>query len=529
MKSFSIGMVGNIVTQSFSRLGNRLGDDYKPSIIHLDFGQVVQTLESEARFDFLVIHLDHRWFFDVAPGAESVERAEDLVERIRRWLDRGPGSVLLNTIPYRPRSTVDSDLHQQIEALHAIHRVFFDLAASTERVGIVDAAGILSEIGYATSFRERNRILMQSPYAPAAANAIMDGYAASIGAALRPRRKAIIVDADNTIWGGVVGEVGAESVAVDREYPGIVHFTLQQQLKRLRALGVILCAVTKNNKEDFLEVFAKRNMPLTLSDFTTYRSNWNPKSENIKEIANELNIGLDAIIFLDDNPFEIEEVSTRLPQVECHLFPNARPEVALTVLDHIGSLSARSLTAEDVVKAEQYRAEAERKQARGAAPTLEEYIASLGIQVQASVNDPSHLRRITQLTNKTNQFNLTCRRYVEAEIQQAMDQGHVYSFKVSDRFGDMGLVAVAIVRDGMIENLLMSCRALGRRVEIAILRYICDRHADVQGIYSPGPRNQMVAGFYDDNGFAFQKLCGDSRIYTLEQGPTDEQHFTIAD
>lgn len=528
-RQVSIAMVGNLITQPFAKITQRLADVCDGSIEHLDFGQVVQTLEDDRRFDFLIVHLDHRWFFDIAPDQEAVEQARDLAARVRRWVERGTGAVLLNTIPYLPRSSVDSDLYGQIETLAAIHHVFFDLAAQVERVSVVDLARTMAHIGHAAAFRERNRLVMQAPYSPPAAAAIVDDYAQAVRAFLKPRRKAIIVDADNTLWGGVVGEVGSDGVGIDREYPAIIHFTLQQQLKRLRALGVLICVVTKNNEADFLEVFEKRTMPLVLDDITAYRSNWQPKSDNIREIAAQLNIGLDAFVFLDDNPFEIEEVRTRLPQVDCHLFPYQRPEEALVVLDKVESLHARRLTEEDTVKAEQYRAEAERNQAREIAPTLQEYLTSLAITVQASVNEAGHLRRITQLINKTNQFNLTCRRYVEAEVEQAMAEGHVYDFKVADRFGDMGLVAVAIVRNGVIENLLMSCRALGRHVEVAILRYICDRHPGVRAVYRAGPRNQMVADFYANNGFGVQHDDDTERLYRLEQGPQDERYFSVTE
>lgn len=528
-RQVSLAMVGNVITQPFAKITAQLNDVCDVSIEHLDFAQIVQTLEGDRHFDFLVLHLDHRWFFDVAPDGESIDRARDLAQRVTAWLDRGTGVVLLNTVPYALRSSVDSDLYQQIAAKHAIDRVFFDLAAASERVSVVDIAGALANIGYAGAFRERNRYLMQAPYTPAAAAVITKAYAGAVRTFLRSRRKAIVVDADNTLWGGIVGEVGPEGVDIDREYPGIIHFTLQQQLKRLRALGVLICAVTKNNEADFLDVFEKRAMPLTLADITAYRSNWEPKSENIRAIAEQLNLGLDAFVFLDDNPFEVEEVGTRLPQVDARLFPRDRPEAALVVLDEIESLHTRSLTAEDTVKAEQYQAEAERSQARSTATTLDEYLASLAIEVAASINDRAQLRRITQLTNKTNQFNLTCRRYIEAEIEQAMQEGHVYSFRVADRFGDMGLVAVAIVRNGEIENILMSCRALGRRVEIAILRYVSDRHPGVIAHYRAGPRNQMVAEFYDSNGFALLSTNDLERRYKLEQGPQNEQYFSVTD
>lgn len=529
IRTLHVAMAGNVITQPFARtLRGSLSDVADTIIRHHDFGQVVQALEADVSCDFLVLHLDHRWFFDIAPDAEAVQRAKELAGQIRDWLDRSRGTVLLNTIPHVVRSSVATDAHRQHDALHSIHQVFFDLSATTGRVLVVDVAGIVAEIGHANAVRERNRLLMQAPYTPMAATAIAAAYASTIRMASRPRRKVIVVDADNTLWGGVVGEVGPDGVAVDRENPGITHFIFQKQLKRLRSLGLVLCAVTKNNDQDFLDVFSVRQMPLTLDDFTIIKSNWKPKSDNISDIIRELNIGADAVVFIDDNPFEIEEVRTRLPEVECFLFPNSQPEEALVLLERMECLRTPTLTEEDGAKAELYRAEAQRREARASATTPEDYIASLNIDVQVSCNQAAHVRRIAQLANKTNQFNLTCRRYSEAEIEQAMVEGNVYSFRVTDRFGDMGIVAVAIVRNGIIENLLMSCRALGRHVEVAILRYVCDRHADALGLFRSGPRNQMVERFYDDNGFSrLDEIEDGTRRYRMEQGPQNEQHFVI--
>ena len=528
-RSLRIGMVGNVVTQPFAPLKNKMTPIAAAEIDHLDFGQVVQTLRQPVGHDYLVVHLDHRWFFDVAPDRQSMDTVAELIGHARDWLARGAGTLILNTVPFLPVSSVESDLHDQLEALAAINTALFALAREHERVSVVDVGGALSRIGYASALRERNRHIMQAPYSPAASAAIVALYERSIHSYLKPRRKALMIDADNTLWGGVVGEVGAEGVAVDREYPGIVHFLLQAQLKRLRDLGILLCVVTKNNEQDFLEVFQQRDMPLALADITAYRSNWSPKSENIRAIADQLNIGLDALVFLDDNPFEIEEVRTALPGVDCRLFPHDRPEEALALLVSVESLHTRSLTVEDVAKAEQYRAEAQRADARETAGTLGDYLTSLNIVAHVHCNDPAHVRRVAQLTNKTNQFNLTCRRYTEAEIEQAMADGSVYDFRIVDRFGDMGIVAVAIVRDGELENLLMSCRALGRQIEAALLRYVCDRHPGLLAHYLTGPRNGMVGNFLDRNGFGSTADRGSRRDYRLLEGPANVEHLTIVE
>ncbi|MCJ2064296.1 HAD-IIIC family phosphatase [Methylobacterium sp. J-088] len=528
-RALSIGFVGNVVTNPFGKVTARIADLAAVSVEHFLIGQIEQVLAGPASVDVLVVHLDHRWFFDVAPDEAAVARARGLAELVAARLARAPGTLILNTVPFVPVSSVESDLHDQLEALARINAVLFDLARSHEQVSIIDAAGTLAVLGFANALRERNRYMYQMPYAPAAVDALVERYADAIAARLRARRKVVVVDADNTLWSGVVGEDGVENLEVDSDYPGIVHMQLQRQLMRLKGLGILLCAVTKNNEEDFRAVFAQRAMPLRLEDFVAYRSNWSEKSENIRDLAATLNLGLDSFIFLDDNPFEIEEVRARLPGVECHLFDRTRPEQALTLLDGIASLRARNVTAEDLAKTEQYRGEAQRQELQRSAASMDEYLASLEVRVHIARNNLGALRRATQLINKTNQFNLTTRRYTEDEVATAMREGSVYTARVIDRFGDMGIVCVAIVRGDELETFLMSCRALGRRIEAQILRYVCQQEGerDLKARYRPSAKNRMVETFLDNNGFAVVSSGPEGKAYRLTRGPDDTPYIHI--
>ena len=531
-RALSLGFVGNVVTDPFGKVAGRLAGLAEVACEHFPIGQIEQVLAGSAAVDALIVHLDHRWFFDVAPDEAAVARARGLAALVSARLERMPGAVILNTVPFVPVSSVEGDLHDQIVALGRLNAVLFDLARASERVSVVDAAGALSTLGFASAFRERNRYLYQMPYAPAAVDALVDRYADAIAVRLRARRKVVVVDADNTLWGGVVGEDGVENLEVDTDYPGIVHTQFQRQLLRLKGLGILLCAVTKNNEEDFRSVFAQRAMPLRLDDFVAYRSDWSEKSDNIRDLAGTLNLGLDSFVFLDDNPFEIEEVRARLPGVECHLFDRTRPEQALTLLDGIASLRARSVTAEDLSKTEQYRGEAQRQELQRSAASMDEYLASLDIRLHVARNNPGSLRRVTQLINKTNQFNLTTRRYTEDEVAIAMREGGVYAARVVDRFGDMGIVGVAIVRDGVLETFLMSCRALGRRIESQVLRHVCRAEADggLRARYRPSAKNRMVETFLDANGFALVGSGPEGKDYRLTRGPDDTAYIhTIAD
>jgi FkbH-like protein len=231
--------------------------------------------------------------------------------------------------------------------------------------------------------------------------------------------------------------------------------------------------------------------------------NWEAKSDNILRVARELNVGLESLIFIDDNPFELEQVKAALPDVDVYHFEAGRADRALGLLASIPGLKGWSITAEDRKKAEQYRDERKRTQLKQSATSLEDYLRSLDIKLKIGRNRKSQIQRIAQLTNKTNQFNLTTRRYSEADIARFMQTGTVLDVALSDRFGDMGVISVAIVLDNEIDTFLMSCRALGRGVEARILSYICERFGSpgMQAAYVPTAKNMMTAQFYDAHGF----------------------------
>lgn len=521
----TIEFVGNVITQPFAKLVAATAGLCVLTCRHGEFGQVIQTLSMPSASDYLAVHLDHRWFFDVIADGRSIERAHEFAAHVRTWLERSSGIIILNTVTVSQYSPVDTDLHAQVEALAAVNSVLFALARENPRVRIVDVAGIVLRMGTTAAFRERNRRVMQHPYSPAALELIVEAYSKVVRMDIVARRKVIVLDADNTLWGGILGEDGVDGVVIDQDYPGISYTLFQAQLAHLRSLGYLLTVVTKNNESDFLELFQRRSMPLSLSDFVTYRSNWNEKSENIADIAVELNLGLDAFLFIDDNPFEVEEVRNRLPGVECCLFPKHAPEAVIELLSTIESLRASRTTAEDLVKTEQYRTQAARDALKSSSASLEDYLTSLDIRIEANVNDISHIGRIAQLTNKTNQFNLTTRRYTESDIALLMRTAAVYDFRVIDRFGDMGIVGVVIIKDDEVDTFLMSCRALGRRIESAILGFVVARSGKkLRASYHSTAKNGMVASFYDDNGFGLTFSSPEEKRYLLNEGPANVGH-----
>lgn len=500
--TITVRFAGNLTTQPFNRLRKSLASFVQIAVEHADFGQVVQELQSTTQADFLVVHTDHRWFFDENPGAQATERSAQFVAFAQDWLSRNRGNLILNTIATHPYSPIAAERLRARGVVARINDTIREFALTESRVSVIDVEEILADVGHRAAIRERNRYVMQFPYTNVASAEILAALAEIIQLHHQARRKVIVVDADNTLWGGIIGEVGAKAIGVGDEFPQVQYKRFQQQLAELKRCGFLLAAVTKNNEDDFLEAFAENSMPLRLGDFITWRANWEPKSENIVSIAEQLNVGLDALIFIDDNPFEIEEVASRAPSVEGHTFPKDDFEAVLALVPSIASLRGLRLTKEDEAKTEQYRAEAERSTAQAGSASLEDYLRSLDIEILYNVNEPQHIPRIAQLTNKTNQFNLTTRRYSENAIRDFMASGKVYDFRIRDRFGDMGIVGVAIVADGSIDTFLLSCRALGRKIESEMLRIVTEGgDGALRAIYSPTAKNQQTAEFFDDNGF----------------------------
>lgn len=515
-----VAIVSDCVSKPLFRLrAEDLG--FPLSVDHHDIDQHVQVLFSAPEADALVVHVGFR-YFDFNAGEASVRlRLDELLAAIEHFLERSQAIVVLNTILSPTQRLVGLHHLNTLALVNEINNRFIELAQRERRVAIADLSSVLTSIGIEKAINLQNDWVMRMPFTGAAVPAITAEYSKVLRERFVARKKVLIIDADNTLWRGVVGEDGVDGIVVGEEYPGTVFQLFQQQLLAAQSSGLVLALVSKNNLADVQEVFAKRNMPLKWGSFTAHRVNWLPKSENIASIATELDLGLDSFVMIDDNPFELEEVASSLPGVTVVRFDWQKPAEALGLLFKTPGLSAWEVTAEDARKASQYAEESQRREIRASAGSIKDYIRSLDIKIQVGCNRQSALARVVQLTNKTNQFNLTTRRYTEAEMQHAMSEGAVYDFRVVDRLGDMGIVGVVIVRDGEIETFLMSCRALGREIEGNMLAFVCARHPDLalRASYLPTAKNAMVAEFYDRNGFRLQHTDHGAKYYQFAEHP----------
>lgn len=356
-------------------------------------------------------------------------------------------------------------------------------------------------------------------------------------------KKLLLLDLDNTLWGGLAGERDKEELLLSEEKAGLLYKDLQRVILAMKKTGVMLGIVSKNNEEDALSVIRNHpHMVLREEDFVIYKINWQPKSDNIREIAAELNIGTDSIVFFDDSAQEREEICRLLPEVTVPEFPEQRDKLPETMAEiYRRFFDKLSVTEEDRQKTEQYRQEKERKQwqADNYAADYTGYLKSLAIRVvQRDVQKNSE--RILQLLNKTNQFNLTTRRYEAAELLEQLqgENKQYYAFSVSDCFGDAGIVGILGVTFGSrteIEDFVMSCRVMGRQIEACMLEMVeqdawARGSQEIYARYIPTAKNKPVAKLYDTMGYERIEESTDGEIlYRLSRSSKVDREYYVAE
>jgi FkbH-like protein len=324
--------------------------------------------------------------------------------------------------------------------------------------------------------------------------------------------KALVVDLDNTLWNGVLGEVGVEGIQVGPEYPGAAHRSLQRAILDLYHRGVLLAVCSKNDQADALAALQNHpGMLLRPEHFAAFRINWQDKAQNLKEIASELNIGIDAIAFLDDSPVERERIRQALPSVAVIDVPT-RPEGFARALRECPLFERVLVSEEDRKHTKFYREQRLRAELADKVHTLEDFYRSLQQQISITPVRPETLARVAQLTQKTNQYNATTRRYTEQQIEDfaSRTDWSVYSVQVRDRFGDNGIVGVMMTRtEGKnceIDTFLLSCRVIGRTVETAMLAFLAQTEKAegvrfLRGMIVPTKKNAPIRDLYSSHGF----------------------------
>jgi FkbH-like protein len=399
-----------------------------------------------------------------------------------------------------------------VRFINHINGEFAQEANSRPKLFINDLNSIAATIGL-TRFHDAKRWFAYKLIStPEGSLAIAKSVAAIIGSLYGRSRKCLALDLDNTLWGGVIGDDGPDNIKIGKETAeGEAYTAFQEYCVRLRERGVILAVCSKNSEQVAKHGFDHPDSVLRLSDFSCFKANWEPKPENLKSIAAELNIGLDSLVFVDDSPVEREFVSAQLPEVTV---PNVGNDVAnfIRVLEEGRYFETVGLSREDLDRARQYETNARRLQEQSEFASYEDYLDSLDMVAEIAPLRPVHLARVAQLINKTNQFNLTSKRYTLADIEQIVsDESYVtLCAKLTDKFGDSGLISVIIGRKERrslhVDLWLMSCRVVKREVELAMLDAlvtICQQHdiTEIYGYYIRSEKNNLVSDHYAKLGF----------------------------
>jgi len=336
----------------------------------------------------------------------------------------------------------------------------------------------------------------------------------SFSVLFRAPRKVLCTDLDNTLWGGVLGEDGPNGIVTGSTFPGSSYLAYQRYLKELSARGILLAIVSKNNEADVREAFALRSadLALKLDDFVGLKISWGEKYESLRELAKELSLGLDSFVFVDDNPVECEAIRQQLPEVAIVAAPVDEPWKLVARLSDEPFFDAALVTEDDLNRSQEYKAQAQRSELEHNAVDRDEFLGSLGIVCTFLSALDAPLTRSVQLLAKTNQFNLTTRRYSSTEVEQFAAQAGALAtaIRVRDRFGDAGVVGLVLARTERdvctIDSLLLSCRVIGRGIESALLGFVAE-HAlrtgatILVGEYIETKKNAPCATFYSDHGF----------------------------
>jgi FkbH-like protein len=475
---------------------------------------IVLALHLEALAPSLTSHfLD----LDATGVSQQVEMAAQRIESALRALRaRSRAKVLVHSFPMpadRSLGVIDA-AHPlgQTSALRALNARVASLAVELRDVHVVDLDALITRIGWARWYDPRMYALARLPFTPAALHALGETHLRYLRAFAGLVRKVLVLDLDNTLWGGIVGEDGPDGIQVGGTYPGSAYRELQQVILQLHRRGVVLAINSHNNEQDVAEVLGRHpGMVLQPEHFAATRINWQDKAANMLELADELGLGVESFVFLEDSDAHCERIRQALPEV---LVVPQKGEVAAraALLAGLGVFDSLGFSEEDRARGGFYRTEAQRAQLKRSAPSLDGYLRSLEMRLVIEPISPSNLGRVADLTQRTNQFNLTTRRHSRDSLVAFLEHPgrEGYAFRLADKFGDYGLIAATLLeRDAeavVIDAFLMSCRVLKRSVEHAILGFVLNRAlangaARVRGLYRPSRKNGQVAGFYGAHDF----------------------------
>jgi len=487
-------------------------------------------LEGQDLFQDLCRHpLDYTEEIALERAHQELQNVESIIHRISQKI---PGCTVFlnNTVPPSTAlGSLDGNSDYSVKAAFRAYNVGIErLAKDLPTLFIVDYESLVNRVGRDNWSDERMWYLAKMPLNGNALGHSATLFASYIKALKGLTKKCLVVDLDNTLWGGIIGEDGIDGIELGTDGTGLAYRDFQNEILNLSKRGIILAVSSKNNQEEAFEALENHpDMVLRTKYFASMKIDWRDKAVHLREIADELNIGLDSFVFLDDSSFERSLIESQLPEVTVVNLPED-PSLYRRTLLQLDVFDTLTITEEDQKRGQLYREQTLRVKLSQNSSSLEEFYESLGMEAVVKTADSFAIPRIAQLTQKTNQFNLTTRRYTESEIQSISNTAEhdVYYLQLLDKFGDNGIVGVAVVETKestcTIDAFLLSCRAMGRTVETAFLGHILEEAKKagatrVCGKYFPTKKNSVVKDFYEQHGFEKIPEAADSWRLDLAQ------------
>ncbi len=402
------------------------------------------------------------------------------------------------------------------DAAHELNRILRDFVAQrSSRRGLLDFERISARLGEAATVDRRFGLMMKSPFRPEFATAAADEIVRFLKCRRLPPKKVLVLDCDNTLWGGVIGEAGIENIQLDPyEYPGIAYYRFQSEILTIAEKGFLLCLCSKNDEAQALQVLDEHpHCLLHRQNIAAWRINWKDKATNLRELALELNLGLDSMVFVDDNPAECELIRSQFPEVTVIQVPKKIYDLP-GMLSATGLFDRLSVNPDDKARIQYYHAEKGRRDLQTRHVDVDGFLRDLQMKAVVRPIQAGDLHRASQLCQRTNQFNLTSKRYTESELAAFLENPAVQMFmlEAADRFGHMGHSGLIILkrRDDAVEvdTFLMSCRIIGRKFDHALfcqglkLAEQAWPFKEVRAAYTSTRKNGIVAGLWPEYGFA---------------------------
>ena len=528
--AYKCGIKTNIFLGGYNQFHQEIYDEqsslysYKPDIVILAVR--LEDLYPQLFSDYLALthELDN-------VANEIISDFNNMFDRI---LNKVKCSIFVNNFVV-PEDTWCSlhdyqHLNGRVNFIRRLNLSLVETAQKHSDVYIVDIENLSGIHGKANISDRKMFYLARMPYKLDFIRVLSLEYVKFLRAVLGIRKKCIVLDLDNTLWGGVIGEDGISNIKLGNDYPGNSFKDCQKELLKYKKRGILLAINSKNNYEDAMEVISKHtDMILGINDFASVKINWNDKVDNMKEISSELNISLDSMVFVDDSDVECQNMRLRLPEVHT---VNLEKDITkrLGQLRNLDLFETLKLTDEDIIKTDMYRNEKRRNEVKSNM-NLEDYLNTLDTVVKVKIADELLISRLSQLTQKTNQFNMTTKRYTEADIRGfvSSDKYQVYAADVNDRFGDYGITGLCIIDtkdyDWVIDTFLLSCRVLGRGIEDAFIAYIVNRALingakRIKGYYIKTGKNKPAETLYENSGF----IKADDSLYIYEVADYEKEY-----